>query len=355
MKIEIYKNDNIQPLCLDVEGTIEEAARIIRSHPGRTAIVVDEYKELIGLVTDTNIRMAILSDRKLTDPLKYCMQTSPNFDREGKDPAHYMKIMIDSQLNELPLVDENNISQGLACLEYRWEQEKEHPLVVLMAGGLGTRLSPLTDQMPKPMIDINGKPLLERLLQQFKNFGFRNFAISVNYLPHVIEDYFGTGEEFGVSIRYIRETKKLGTAGCLSLIDVEDHTPVFIINGDVLTNLDLRSMMNFHEAGNSQATIAVNTYSEQILYGVISVKNNVVTKIEEKPIINFLANSGIYIVKGQNLSLLKPNEYMDMPNFLNDMSKNSTEVRAFPIHEYWQDIGNTRDLEKARKDFSSGL
>lgn len=354
---DIEKKDHVIPkielnrLFIDANDPIAEAAQIVQHEPEKIALVIGTGQELLGTITDAMIRTALLSGHKPTDPVRYCMHATPDFDYIDRAQEHYEAIMARYQVYQIPLLDEDNRVAGVATVDPEWKKQENHPLVVIMAGGLGTRLSPLTDSLPKPMVEVGGRPLLEQILLRFRACGFRDFVFSVNYMADVIEDHFGDGSDFGVGIRYIREEKRMGTAGSLSLLTVSSERPVFVTNGDVLSGADYEAMMTFHCRRGAEATIAVNTYSEQIQYGVITVENQKVVKIEEKPVVNFLANSGIYIVQGSVLKMLPKGEFFDMPSLLNQLAEKNDRVIAYPLHEYWQDIGNMHDLERARKRF----
>jgi len=351
----IMPETNIERLFVDPSDTIADAARIVQHGPEKIALVIGAERELLGTITDPLVRSALLLGHKPTDPVRYCMHATPDFDYVDQPQEHYEAIMDRYGIDRIPLLDRDNRIAGVATVEPDWKNSHRHPLVVIMAGGLGTRLSPLTDSMPKPMVEIGGKPLLEQILLRFRACGFREFAFSVNYMADVIEDHFGDGSRFGCSIQYVREAKRMGTAGSLSLLTVANERPVFVTNGDVLSGVDYEAMMTFHCRRAAEATIAVNTYSEQIQFGVITVENQKVVKIEEKPVVNFLANSGIYIVQGSVLKLLPKGEFFDMPTLLNTLAEKNDQVIAYPLHEYWQDIGNLRDLDRARKRFDEAL
>jgi len=343
---------DVKRLFVDIKDSIADAAKVIQTQPEKIALVVDEENNLLGSVTDALIRTALLAGRAVSDPLSFCMYETPDFDFIDRPEDHYRNIMEEYKIYQLPLMDQDNKIKGIAYLEPEWKGDKHHPLVVIMAGGLGTRLSPLTDSIPKPMVEISGKPLLEHIIMRFKSCGFREFSLSVNYMADVIENHFGDGSKYGIKVDYIHEEKRMGTAGSLSLINVDSERPIFVTNGDVVTGLDYEAMMTFHTKRKGDATIGVNTYAQQIQYGVVSLEHHKVTKIEEKPIHKFLANSGNYIVQGKCLPYLPQNEFFDMPNLLNLLAQNNKHVMAYPLHEYWQDVGNLRDLEKARKSFS---
>jgi len=237
--------------------------------------------------------------------------------------------------------------------ELKQSKRKETP-VVIMAGGLGTRLSPLTDNCPKPMLEVGGKPILELIIDSLKKQGFYQFYIAVNYLSEQISDYFGNGEKFSIQVEYIREEKRLGTAGALSLLPstfADTAEKLIVLNGDVLTRVNFNSLLHFHDNTQSDATVCVRDYDVQIPFGVIDIEQNKVTQIVEKPIHKYFVNAGIYCINTKQLAKIPNNEYLDMPDLLSNLMLNDAGVNAFPVHEYWVDIGRHEQLEKAKEDF----
>ena len=347
----MIKSLDIDRLLVGKLATAGDAAKIIRQEPEGIALILDDEGELVGTVTDPLLRMALLDGLNLGDPLVNCMHTSPDFEYLDQTEEQYIRIMEDHQIYQLPLLDRYSKVRGIAALTPQWKVAKnnhEHPTVVLMAGGLGMRMRPVTDYMPKPMIDIGGKPILERILQQFIDAGFRKFVISVNYMANVITDFFGSGERFGVDIQYLHEKKRMGTAGSLGLLDVQDKQTIVVANGDVYCDLDLAALMTFHLRRHNNVTLAANSYSQQIPCGVISVEHQRITGIEEKPRIDFLANSGVYAIESACLRHLPPNEFFDMPSLINLVATHEGSVQAYALYEPWHDVGNPDDLERAR-------
>ena len=228
----------------------------------------------------------------------------------------------------------------------------EFAFAVIMAGGEGMRLRPITDTIPKPMVDIGGVPLLERQIQRLDKVGVRKVYLSVNYLSHVIEDHFGDGRDFGIEIRYLREQEKLGTAGALSLLPEKPTAPIIVMNGDILTTSDFGSLYAFHQAHDAQITVAAVDYRVNIPYGVINAEGASVKGLAEKPSQRFLCNAGIYAVSPEALELLQDTRYCNMTDIVESCLNKELPVAVFPVHEYWSDIGTPDDLEKARIVFS---
>jgi len=223
--------------------------------------------------------------------------------------------------------------------------------VVLMAGGLGARLRPLTDEVPKPMIPIGQKPILETILENFIEYGFKNFFISVHYKDHVIRNYFKDGSRWDVNIQYLSEDERLGTAGALSLLPGKPSEPVFVMNGDLLTKINFSQLLNFHQEHKLVATMCVREYDFQVPYGVLTLEGHYIKGIEEKPTQNFFVNAGIYVLEPQALQAIPQGRFYDMPQLFKDLMSEGSATAAFPIREYWIDIGRMRDLIRANGDF----
>jgi len=222
-----------------------------------------------------------------------------------------------------------------------------------MVGGLGTRLRPLTENTPKPMLKVGSKPILQTIVGKFADCGYTNIVMCVNYKSHIIQDYFGDGSEFGVNIEYILEEQRMGTAGALSLLKEKPTEPFFVMNGDLLTNLDFEKMLDFHEVYDAKATMCVREYDIEVPYGVVNVTNENITSIEEKPIHNFFVNAGIYILDPDCIDLIPRDGFYDMPSLFEKMITNNNKTISFPLQEYWLDIGRIADYERANLEYST--
>jgi NDP-sugar pyrophosphorylase family protein len=259
--------------------------------------------------------------------------------------------MKDNDLRYIPILNGQNKIQSIQTAEDFQKKDLKDNWVFLMAGGLGERLYPLTQTKPKPLLTVGNKPILENILESFIDHGFRNFFVSVNYKANMIEDYFGDGRKWGVEIQYIRESKPLGTGGSLGLLPNVPEKPIIMMNGDILTKVNFEKLLDFHHKNNSIATMCIRKYDYQIPYGTVVVDNQKVTSIIEKPIHNFFVNAGIYVLEPEILNGMKKNLYQDMPNLLEKLMQNKKQVSAFPLHEYWLDIGQMDDLERAQSDY----
>lgn len=333
--------------------SIKDALKIIDKEALRVALVVDNNK-LVGMVTDGDVRRGILKGVELTDPVSKIMNETPQSANVNLDTEVLRKTMQQRQILSLPLVDDEGCLVGLKTLYDTLTVKKRENPVFIMAGGFGTRLKPLTDKCPKPMLKVGGKPMLETLITNFKNHGFYKFYISTHYLPEVIMDYFGTGEKFEVEITYVYEETPLGTGGALSLLpNTLPNEPLIMINGDILTNVDFSKVLDFHIKQASDATMCVRDYEIKIPFGVIEGDGHEITAMVEKPTYRYFVNAGIYIISNHIINSLPKNKRIDMPTLFEIKQKEGLKTLKFPIHEYWLDVGRHDDFNKAQVDVIS--
>lgn len=340
-----WKNILVKP-----EQPILEALQIIDSESLRTALVVDEEFHLLGVVTDGDVRRGLLKSLSLSSPVSSVMNTQPLTAKLGTPRKELVKYMEEKQLLAIPLLDGEKVA-GLETLQRVGQQSKYQNPVFLMAGGFGTRLKPLTDNCPKPLLKVGDKPILEILLDSFIRAGFVNFYISTHYLPDMIRSHFGDGSKWNVKITYVHEEIPLGTGGALGLLpDSAPKLPLILINGDVLTNVDFERVLEFHNKHNSAATMCVRDYEYQVPFGVINGDGNKIISMVEKPIQRFFVNAGIYVVSPEVWRSVEQNSRIDMPSLLEQFIAKSSNVLMFPIHEYWLDIGRIEDYNRAQVD-----
>ncbi|MFY8272911.1 nucleotidyltransferase family protein [Pseudoalteromonas sp. SSDWG2] len=343
-----------QKILLGPSRPLREALEVINTQASRVVLVVDENQQLKGVVTDGDIRRALLQNLGLDVPLSQVMNTNPIIAAKGTDKDKLIDIMENKGILSIPIVDNGKVV-GLETLQQFLSKPKYDNPVFLMAGGFGTRLRPLTDDCPKPMLQVGSKPILETVLQSFVKAGFRNFYISTHYMPEQIEDHFGDGSKWGVSIKYVYEDTPLGTGGALGLLpkDLPDDLPLIMMNGDVLTKVDFARLLEFHCDNQADATMCVREYEYQIPYGVINGQGNRIIDMEEKPIQRFFVNAGIYVVSPQVVKSVPYNFNIDMPTILEQQIDINKQVLMFPIHEYWLDIGRMDDFNRAQIDIRS--
>ncbi|ABU69678.1 MULTISPECIES: nucleotidyltransferase family protein [Vibrio] len=341
-------------VLLTPTATILEALEIINREALRVALVVDEHQHLLGVVTDGDIRRGLLSNLPLTDPIAMVMNTNPTTASVGTEREELIDLMESKGILSVPLLKNAQVV-GLETLQGALCRPKYENPVFIMAGGFGTRLKPLTDTCPKPMLKVGGKPILETLIRNFIKAGFQNFYISTHYMPEQIENYFGDGTDLGVNITYVHEDEPLGTGGALGLLpdDLPKGLPLIMMNGDVLTKVDFQRLLDFHNENQADATMCVREYDYQIPYGVINGEGNKITSMVEKPIQRFFVNAGIYVVSPQVINSVPQNHKIDMPTLLEQHMEQRNNILMFPIHEYWLDIGRMDDFNRAQADIHS--
>ncbi|EKO5176830.1 nucleotidyltransferase family protein, partial [Vibrio vulnificus] len=299
-----------------------------------------------------DIRRGLLKNLTLAEPVSLVMNLSPTIAKMGTRREDLIELMEKKGILSIPLLDEAGKVVGLETLHGALHRPKYQNPVFLMAGGFGTRLRPLTDNCPKPMLKIGNKPILETVIRSFIKAGFVNFYISTHYMPELIHAHFGDGSEFGVNIMYVHEESPLGTGGALGLLpnDLPKDLPLIMMNGDVLTKVDFQRLLDFHVSHDADATMCVREYDYQIPYGVINGEGNKITSMVEKPIQRFFVNAGIYVVSPRVIQSVPENHRIDMPTLLEQHMQERNNVLMFPIHEYWLDIGRMDDFNRAQAD-----
>jgi dTDP-glucose pyrophosphorylase len=343
--------NNWRSILISPDTKIEDTLKIIDLHSLKIAFVISQNNKLLGTVTDGDIRRGILKGVNLDAPVEQIMHKNPITIREIKDKNRILNIMKINKLSQLPVVDDLGCVIGIERLEDLFHFPKNDNWVVIMAGGLGRRLRPLTDDCPKPMLAIGDKPVLETAMTQFIEQGFSQFCFSVNYKAEQIMSYFENGSKWGVKIEYLHEEKRLGTAGSLSLFTTDTEKPIIVMNGDILTKVNFEQMIHFHLEHQVEATIAVRTYDIQVPYGVVKVNKDRLIGYDEKPVHTSFINAGIYILNPAVLNKIPKNTYFDINQLFEIMLKDHDKICVFPIREYWIDIGGMEDFNRAKSDF----
>ena len=338
-------------LLISPESSIREAIQLLDKSAKQIVLVAEDNFALAGTVTDGDVRRGILKGLSLEEPVRKIMNSSPTVARADQGREAILATMKRTALHQIPLVDEHRHVVGLETLDELIQSRTRENIVVLMAGGLGVRLRPLTDGIPKPMLKVGSKPLLETILENFIEYGFTRFYISVNYMADVVKSHFGDGSRWNVEIRYLHEDQRLGTAGALSLLPEKPTAPFFVMNGDLLTKVNFSQLLDFHSDHRAQATMCVREYDFQVPYGVVNLDDHRITGVDEKPVQRFFVNAGIYVLEPKALELISENTYFDMPTLFERLIERHGETAAFPIREYWLDIGHMADYERANIEF----
>ena len=345
--------DELKDLTIAPEATVRAALEAIDRSKRQIALVVSADGRLVATVTDGDVRRGILRGVDLDGPVSQVMNPAPTTVTQGAPDAETRRLIRARKLHHVPVLDATGHLVDLAMVEDLFGVTPKDTRIVLMAGGLGKRLRPLTETMPKPMLPVGGKPLLEQIIGVFADQGFWRISISVNYRADMVRDHFGDGSAFGVEIDYIEEEKAMGTAGALSLLSVKPEAPFVVMNGDLLVALQFSELLAFHKEKGAIGTMVVRDFEYQVPYGVVRSDAGLMTGIEEKPVERFFVNGGIYVLSPEALDHLTPGEPLDMPDLLTRITGAGGKVGVYPLRDYWRDIGRIDDLEAARSEFDS--
>ena len=329
------------------DATIGEAIRNLDQVAIKIVLVCNEAGILEGTVSDGDIRRGLLKGLNMDSPVlsvthRNALVVPPDFSREM-----VTQLMVANKIHQIPVLDEERRVIGL----YLWDEMTSPParpnLMVIMAGGMGTRLRPHTENCPKPLLPVAGKPMLEHIIERAKQEGFNQFVLAIHYLGHMIEDYFGNGERLGVQINYLREETPLGTAGALSLLDPVPDVPFVVTNGDVMTDIRYGELLDFHIRHAAAATMAVRVHEWQHPFGVVQMQGVNIVGFEEKPTARSHINAGVYVLDPSALSVLTANNRCDMPTLFERLQAQTKRSVAYPMHELWLDVGRPDDLRIA--------
>jgi len=333
------------------DQTIREALEVIDAGGIQIVIVTNADDRLKGVVTDGDIRRAILQGVDLDAPVQSVMNESPITARPQQDRQSLIDRMKARRIHQIPLVDGDGRVVGIEVLDDLLQPEKRPNPVVIMAGGLGTRLRPLTEDCPKPLLEVGDQPILETIIEGFIAHGFHRFYLSVNYKSGMIENYFGDGSNWGVDITYLHEEQHLGTAGPLSLLPERPKEPLIVMNGDLLTKLNFAHLLDYHRDQDAIATMCVREHETQVPYGVIETEDQRMTGIEEKPTEQYFVNAGIYVLEPETLGFVSESEFVDMTELFEALIGREAEATVFPVREYWQDVGQKKDFYRVNGEY----
>ena len=346
-------NNEISKFLIAPTASVHDAVAAIDRGGRQMALVVDENQHLLATVTDGDIRRGLLRGVGLDARVRDVMHKTPTVITRAEGVEAARRLMREKSLHQVPVVDETGKLVDLA-----WIDDVTGPVlfdtrVVLMAGGLGSRLRPLTDHTPKPMLTVGERPLLENIIRNFRGQGFHRFTLSLNYKAEIIRDHFKDGAAIDCQIDYVDETTRMGTAGALSLLQDRPTEPFVVMNGDLLTSVQFGALMDFHRETGAMATVCAREFSMQVPYGVIQSEGTRLLGIEEKPTQTYFVSGGIYVLSPEVLDMLEPDTPLDRPQLLDRLMGADKIVSVFPIREYWVDIGRIEDLDRARSEFNS--
>lgn len=338
---------------LPANATIQQAIRNLDQVAIKIVLVVNDAGELEGTISDGDIRRGLLKGVDINGPItsvihRNAMVAPPEM---GRDMI--MQLMAANKIQQIPVVNEHRHVVGL----HLWDEITTPPMIsnlmIIMAGGMGTRLRPHTENCPKPLLPVAGKPMLEHIIERAKLEGFSHFALAIHYLGHMIEDHFGDGERLGVRIDYLREQSPLGTAGALGLLSPRPDVPFVVTNGDVITDIRYGELLDFHIRHDAAATMAVRVHEWQHPFGVVQTRGIEIVGFEEKPVARSHINAGVYVLDPDALSALSINAHCDMPTLFERLQAKAKRTVAYPMHEPWLDVGRPDDLNSAMNAVSN--
>ncbi|EIU9967814.1 nucleotidyltransferase family protein [Campylobacter coli] len=341
---------DINKLKLTPDSSIEEALKVVGQERVRLGIIVDKKDNFLGVISDSNIRKALIKGKNLQSKIKDIYTKNPITIKENTSKNELLKLSAKTDIYDFPVLNDKKEVISIKSISSLLNRQVNSNFVIIMAGGLGTRLKELTKDTPKPMLKVGKKPILESIVQRLKEQNFENFIFCVNYKKQIIEDYFKKGKDFGVKISYIKERKKLGTAGALSLIKQDFKESFIVMNADILTELDFNELLKVHKDSKALMSVCVREFKQQIPFGVIEQNKGFITNITEKPVQKFLVSAGIYVCEPEILELLNKNEYLDMPELIK-LVMQKDRVNTYLIHDYWIDIGRLDEFVKANEEF----
>lgn len=333
-------------------ATLADVIRNLDQSALQIALVVTKQGALIGTATDGDVRRGLLRGLDLNSPVDSIVFRTPLVVPPELGREMVLQIMQANRIHQLPVVDEYRRVVGLHLWDTLMVPQQRRNLMVIMAGGQGTRLRPHTENCPKPLLPVGGKPMLEHIIERAKADGFGHFVLAVHYLGHMIEEYFGDGSRWQVRIDYLREQSPLGTAGAIGLLGPRPEVPFIVTNGDVLTDVRYGEMLDFHMRHGAAATMAVRLHEWQHPFGVVRTHGVDIVGFEEKPIARSHINAGIYVLEPAALDNLSVAEHCDMPTLFSRLQERSARTIVYPMHEPWLDVGRLDDLQRAQSTHS---
>ncbi|RTY34154.1 nucleotidyl transferase [Chlorobium phaeovibrioides] len=346
-------DNSVGTAFLQEDSTIRLAIANLNESHIKIVLVVSEDRVLRGTISDGDIRRGFLKGLDINSSIKSIINRNPVVAPSGLCRETALLLMTANNIQQIPIIDDERRVVGI----HLWDSITEIPArlnpMVIMAGGLGSRLRPYTENCPKPMLLISGKPILEHIIDRAKLEGFSRFILAIHYLGNIIEDYFGNGERMGVKINYLKEKSPLGTAGALGLLNPRPNMPFVVTNGDVLTDIHYSELLDFHNKHSAFATMAVRAHEWQHPYGVVQIDGIDIIGFEEKPIHRSHVNAGVYILEPDTLNYLEVDSHCDMPTLFERLQANAKRTAAYPIHEPWFDIGVPDDLHSANNNGKS--
>lgn len=351
MVTEKKSREDLANALVPVSSTVQDA---LKHMDNEVAVIVDEAGRLSGILTDGDIRRAFLTGANMQTPVVSIMTKNPIAFSENLSREEMFSLMMLKQIRHLPIVDSDHKPIGLELLRNQYD-ENNIQAAVLMAGGKGTRLQPLTYDKPKPLLKVGDSTILDNVLDGLKSNGISEIAISINYLGEQIKEHVKDGSERDLNVSYLEEKEALGTAGALSLLNPRPHDSILVMNADLLTEVDFKALGRFHKKEKNDLSVCVRKIKSSVPYGVIQLKddNSQISSIVEKPDYEYLVNAGIYMMEPEIIDLIPEKTFFDMVSLIKKAMGAGYKVGAFPIFEYWRDIGQHSEMQNAIKEIQA--
>lgn len=347
---------DLEKLCIDLTGTLRNAVSVLDQNRIGIVLVVDAQQHLIGTITDGDVRRAILANLDMDGPLTAVLERKagtpvarPITAQPGEEPSSYLELLQNHKIQNLPILNKDGRVVGLVTRDEFFSNSILPLQAVVMAGGLGTRLRPLTEDIPKPMLPVGDRPLMEIIIEQLRDAGIQRVNIATHHKSERITSHFGDGRQFGIEVRYVAEDRPLGTAGALGLMEPPQNT-LLVINGDILTEINFRSMLDYHREHAADVTVGVRKYDFKLPYGMVQCEGAVVRGLTEKPLLECFVNAGIYLLEPTVHQFIPNGTNFDMTDLIETLLEHDRHVVAFPILEYWLDVGQHDDYARAQAD-----
>lgn len=341
------KPDRWRDALIPAHAILAQVIHNLEASGLQIALVVTPEGSLLGTITDGDIRRGLLRGLDMNSSIDAIIHRDPFVVPPQFDRSTVLQLMQANKIHQLPVVNEDRLVVGLHLWDALMVPQARPNLMVIMAGGLGTRLLPHTENCPKPLLPVGGRPMLEHIIERARDDGFQHFVLAVHYLGHMIEEYFGDGSRWQVEIEYLHEEKPLGTAGALSLLTPRPESPFLVTNGDVLTDIRYGELLDFHCQHGASATMAVRRYEWQNPFGVVHIKGVDIVGFDEKPVTRSHINAGVYVLQPEVLGILNKGEHCDMPAMFSRLQERAKRTIVYPMHEPWLDVGRPADYDKA--------
>jgi len=339
--------DELEQFVIPDTASIGDAMLAIEKNCREVVLIKNGSEIIIGVITDGDIRRGLLGGLVMTTPAAQVMTTNFISVPPKTDRTAVLDLMKALRIRHVPAIDATRHLIGIHFLEEIIGTPLRPNVAVIMAGGKGTRLRPYTENCPKPMVKVAGRPILERIVLNLVGNGIRQIYISVNYLAHMIEEHFGDGSAFGCQITYLRETTELGTGGALSLLPTDLQHPIIVLNGDQITRINITGLLNKHDDVSADATMSVGHYQHEVPYGVVHQKNGLLEKLEEKPALDILINLGLYVINPEAIRLVPRNQFFMITDLFSTLLEQKKNIATYFSDEDWIDVGRPDDLKRA--------